>query len=125
MTTLNRTDLQSMSDIIATIKQLDLWEMPVEPEPLSGGITNANFRVVDGSKQYFVRAGEILRADGRDPNGLMQVFCRAKGLLCGVDESLELFKSTNADLIVIRSNNHIKPDTQILTQRNRKRNTYG
>ena len=64
MTTLNRTDLQSMSDIIATIKQLDLWEMPVEPEPLSGGITNANFRVVDGSKQYFVRAGDDIPLHG-------------------------------------------------------------
>ena len=47
-----------------------------------------------------MRAGEILLADGRDPHVLMQVFCRAKGLLCGVDESLELLKSANADLIV-------------------------
>ena len=52
------------------------------------------------SDKYFVRAGEILVADGHDPKVLMQVFCRAKGLLCGIDETLELLSGIEADLTV-------------------------
>lgn len=43
------------------------------------------------SDKYFLRAGEILGADGRDPKVLMQVFCRTQGKLCGIAEVAELF----------------------------------
>ena len=37
---------------------LAIWRRPVEPEPLGGGITNANFLVDDGQRRYFVRIGD-------------------------------------------------------------------
>lgn len=37
---------------------LSLWSGPVEPEPLSGGITNRNFVVRDRGRRYVVRIGE-------------------------------------------------------------------
>jgi thiamine kinase-like enzyme len=39
-------------------RALDFWSGPVELEPLSGGITNLNFRVCDGEAHYVVRIGE-------------------------------------------------------------------
>ena len=43
------------------------------------------------SDKYFLRAGEILKAEARDPQVLMQVFCRTNGKLCGLTEVLALF----------------------------------
>ena len=37
---------------------LTCWSGPVEPEPLSGGITNTNFTVEDGGRRYVVRIGD-------------------------------------------------------------------
>ena len=37
---------------------LAIWGRPVEPEPVGGGITNANFLVEDGGRRYFVRVGD-------------------------------------------------------------------
>ncbi|GJL82161.1 MAG: choline kinase [marine bacterium B5-7] len=37
---------------------LTIWQGPVEPEPLGGGITNVNFVVNDAGKRYVVRVGE-------------------------------------------------------------------
>lgn len=39
-------------------KGLDFWSGPVEPEVLSGGITNFNFRVRDKAGTFVVRIGE-------------------------------------------------------------------
>jgi nicotinate phosphoribosyltransferase len=36
---------------------------------------------------YFLRAEEILRAEGLDPLVAMEVFCRSGGILCGIDEA--------------------------------------
>lgn len=36
---------------------LSFWRGPVEPEPLGAGITNVNFKVVDGGTAYVVRIG--------------------------------------------------------------------
>lgn len=38
--------------------RLPFWSGPVEPTPLSGGITNTNFRVRDGGRDYVVRIGD-------------------------------------------------------------------
>jgi hypothetical protein len=34
------------------------WGRPVEPVPMGGGITNANFLVDDGQRRCFVRIGD-------------------------------------------------------------------
>lgn len=36
---------------------LRCWRSQVSPQPVGGGITNDNFRVVDGGRHYFVRIG--------------------------------------------------------------------
>ena len=40
------------------IADLPCWDNPVSIEPLSGGMTNLNFKVVDGESSYVVRLGE-------------------------------------------------------------------
>jgi thiamine kinase-like enzyme len=48
-----------MNDSINTrIAGLPCWQGNVDIEPLSGGMTNLNFKVTDGSEQYVVRFGE-------------------------------------------------------------------
>jgi thiamine kinase-like enzyme len=39
------------------IQNLPCWSGPVTVEPLTGGITNRNFKVCDGEKKYVVRLG--------------------------------------------------------------------
>jgi thiamine kinase-like enzyme len=39
------------------IAQLDCWQSSVEIEPLSGGMTNLNFKVSDCAEKYVVRLG--------------------------------------------------------------------
>lgn len=39
------------------ITALSLWSGPVDPRPVTGGITNTNFVVEDGGRRYFVRLG--------------------------------------------------------------------
>ncbi|MFO1350418.1 MAG: phosphotransferase [Gammaproteobacteria bacterium] len=45
------------AEALARAARLPCWRGPVAPEPLSGGITNHNFRVSDGALQYVVRIG--------------------------------------------------------------------
>lgn len=44
--------------------RLSCWRGSVDPEPLGGGITNANFRVVDAGNRYFVRIGDDIPLHG-------------------------------------------------------------
>lgn len=37
---------------------LSIWKGPVRPERLTGGITNMNFKVVDGAETFVVRVGD-------------------------------------------------------------------
>lgn len=53
-----------MSNAIDQIRKLPLWNGPVEPEPVSGGITNANFIVESAGRRYFVRAGDDIPVHG-------------------------------------------------------------
>lgn len=46
-----------MKDPRTAAAQLAFWNGPVEPEPLSGGITNTNFVVTDQGRTYVVRIG--------------------------------------------------------------------
>ncbi len=40
------------------VKRLSFWQGPIAPERVYGGITNINYRVVDGGRSYFVRVGD-------------------------------------------------------------------
>ena len=42
---------------IERVTRLPLWQGPVTPVPLEGGITNLNFVVSDGGEKFFVRTG--------------------------------------------------------------------
>jgi thiamine kinase-like enzyme len=43
---------------------LRCWKGPVTPEPVGGGITNANFLVHDAGQRYFVRIGDDIPVHG-------------------------------------------------------------
>jgi thiamine kinase-like enzyme len=43
---------------------LPIWSGPVEPRPVAGGITNANFVVEDGGRRCFVRVGADIPVHG-------------------------------------------------------------
>ncbi|MFC7054039.1 choline kinase family protein [Hansschlegelia quercus] len=45
-------------DPVARVCGLAFWKGPVDPEPLTGGITNRNFLVRDQGRKYVVRLGE-------------------------------------------------------------------
>ncbi len=49
---------------IETAKNLTCWSGPVDPKPIKGGITNANFLVADKGRQYFVRIGVDIPVHG-------------------------------------------------------------
>lgn len=51
-------------DAIAKAAQLHCWSGPVEPEAVSGGITNANFLVRDRGQRFFVRVGDDIPIHG-------------------------------------------------------------
>ena len=56
-----------MSDIhnLNTISQMSLWKSSdIEINPVSGGITNQNYIVTDGSAKYFVRIGADIPEHG-------------------------------------------------------------
>ncbi len=44
--------------------RLGCWSGPVEPRPVGGGLTNANFRVDDGGGSFFVRIGDDIPVHG-------------------------------------------------------------
>ena len=47
-----------MRDIENSIKNLKIWKHQISLEIIKGGMTNQNFIVTDGSKEYFVRIGK-------------------------------------------------------------------
>ena len=53
-----------MSNTVEKIKNMALWGSPVDPQPVSGGITNANYIVNDNGRDYFVRAGDDIPLHG-------------------------------------------------------------
>lgn len=53
-----------MREALARVKALTCWSGPVEPEIVKGGITNANFRVSDRGRRYFVRIGDDIPVHG-------------------------------------------------------------
>ncbi len=53
-----------MSGGLARVAGLAIWRGKVEPEPLSGGMTNENFTVVDQGRKYVVRVGSDVPEHG-------------------------------------------------------------
>ena len=47
-----------MTDPRTMVTSLTLWQGKVDPQPLSGGITNVNFLVEDAGRKYVVRVGD-------------------------------------------------------------------
>jgi thiamine kinase-like enzyme len=47
-----------MTTPIERVRALPIWRVPVQPEPLGGGITNLNFTVTQGSERFVVRVGD-------------------------------------------------------------------
>ena len=46
------------------VSRLSCWTGPVEPIPVAGGITNANFAVTDAREKFFVRLGQDIPSHG-------------------------------------------------------------
>ncbi|MDH3672619.1 MAG: phosphotransferase [Gammaproteobacteria bacterium] len=53
-----------MTDAKQTAAKLSCWKNSVDPQPLTGGITNANFIVDDAGERYFVRVGDDIPLHG-------------------------------------------------------------
>ena len=53
-----------MSDLLARAAALPCWSGKVTPQPLKGGITNANFLVEDGGRRFVVRIGDDIPLHG-------------------------------------------------------------
>lgn len=53
-----------MREALQRVRALTCWSGPVEPEIVKGGITNANFRVTDRGRRYFVRIGDDIPVHG-------------------------------------------------------------
>jgi len=53
-----------MREAMARVEALTCWSGRVHPEIIKGGITNANFRVDDAGRRYFVRIGDDIPVHG-------------------------------------------------------------
>ena len=53
-----------MSTPLEKAKSLPCWQGPVDPQPLSGGITNVNFVVEDAGSRFVVRVGDDIPHHG-------------------------------------------------------------
>lgn len=53
-----------MREAMARVEALTCWSGPVQPEIIKGGITNANFRVEDAGRRFFVRIGDDIPVHG-------------------------------------------------------------
>lgn len=53
-----------MQEALARVHRLACWSGPVEAEVIKGGITNANFRVTDRGRRFFVRVGDDIPVHG-------------------------------------------------------------
>lgn len=47
-----------MSDAAERVRKMSLWKGDVDPQPVSGGLSNVNFRVDDAGGRFFVRICE-------------------------------------------------------------------
>ena len=48
-----------MPEALARVNALPIWSGNIEVEPLSGGLSNESFKVIDGENAYVVRFGSL------------------------------------------------------------------
>ncbi len=48
----------TQSDLLARIQDLPIWDGAISAQPLTGGITNVNYKVTDAKGSYVVRVGD-------------------------------------------------------------------
>lgn len=48
----------SQLDLLSRIRNLPIWQGEITATPLTGGITNVNYKVEDSDRQYVVRVGD-------------------------------------------------------------------
>lgn len=48
----------TQSDLMTRIRKLPIWQGEIKATPLTGGITNVNYKVTDSSGSYVVRVGD-------------------------------------------------------------------
>lgn len=58
------TDPSRTLDLPTRIRALRCWSGPIDPRPLKGGITNANFLVEDKGQRFVVRVGDDIPVHG-------------------------------------------------------------
>ena len=73
--------------------------------PETFGLPVEDMRAGAYSDKYFVRTRDVLHADRHSPDVLMQVFCKAHAVLCGVDEAIAVLKlaSDDPDALTLRA----------------------
>jgi len=72
------------------------------------------------SDKYFTRTRSILLADGNRNRVLMQVFCRTKGVLCGIDEAIAIvrtcaFHPERLEIAALYDGNAVSENETVLT----------
>ncbi len=62
--TITGRDAVTADEAAARVAGLPCWRGPVAPQPVTGGITNRNFRVDDGGSSFLVRIGGNIPVHG-------------------------------------------------------------
>ena len=69
--------------------------------------------------KYFHRARRILQKDNHNPHVLMQVFCRAHAVLCGIDEAIAILKEgcdyRELEVHALYDGDHVTPWETVMT----------
>lgn len=65
---------------------------PGRRDPALFALHEARIRDGEYSDRYFVRAAQVLAAEGRDPVVTVQFFQKGEAVLCGMDEALALLR---------------------------------
>ena len=81
-----RQELSTLDAARDKAASLAIWKASVEPEPLSGGITNVNFKVVDDGEAYVVRIGGNIPEHGIRRTA--EIACARAAYLAGVAPEL-------------------------------------
>lgn len=84
------------------------------------GLENEIFNSIDSgwyTDKYFNRTKEILKKDNQNPYVIMQIFCKAHGILCGIDFLKMIFNKYKGDFKVssLNDGDPIEPWVTVMT----------
>jgi len=96
---------------------------PSRRDPALFPLPEDRIRAGDYSDRYFVRAAQVLAAEGRNPVVTMQVFQKGEAVLCGMDEALAIlrrglaaeFSWTDLEVRALAEGDRIAPRETVLT----------